>query len=88
MKTETPDVQNKTHYYLFFLSEQGFNKKNEEYTVTCVMTLNVTLELFYYENQEREIYRRNLYMRIGVMKDSKTKPEESTHLTYTGLRHS
>jgi hypothetical protein len=27
-------------------------------------------------------------MRIGVMKDSKTKAEESTRLTYTGLRHS
>jgi hypothetical protein len=27
-------------------------------------------------------------MRIGVMKDSKTKTEESTRLTYTGLCHS
>jgi hypothetical protein len=27
-------------------------------------------------------------MKIGVMKDSKTKDEESTHLTYTGLCHS
>ena len=26
-------------------------------------------------------------MRIGVMKDSKTKAEESTRLGYTGLRH-
>ena len=28
------------------------------------------------------------YTRIGVMKDSKTKPEESTRLVYTGLCHS
>jgi len=27
-------------------------------------------------------------MKIGVMKDSKTKAEESTRLTYTGLCHS
>jgi hypothetical protein len=27
-------------------------------------------------------------MRIGVMKDSKTKAEETTRLTYTGLCHS
>ncbi len=27
-------------------------------------------------------------MRIGTKKDSKAKPEESTHLTYTGLCHS
>ncbi len=26
-----------------------------------------------------------MYMRIGVMKDSKTKVEESTRLTYTGV---
>jgi hypothetical protein len=31
---------------------------------------------------------RDLYMRIGTMKDSKTKAEESTRLTYTGLCHS
>ncbi len=29
-------------------------------------------------NQESESYRQDLYMRIGVMKDTKTKPEEST----------
>ncbi len=39
-------------------------------------------------NQENESQRQDLYMRIGVMKDSKTKAEESTRLTYTGLRHS
>ncbi len=39
-------------------------------------------------NQESESYRQNLYMRIGVMKDLKTKAEESIRLGYTGLRHS
>jgi hypothetical protein len=43
--------------------------------------------LFYYE-QENESNRQDLYMRIGVMKDSKTKAEESTRLTYTGVCHS
>ncbi len=32
--------------------------------------------------------RQDLYMRIGTMKDSKTKTEESTRLGYTGFRHS
>ena len=36
-------------------------------------------------NQESETYRQDLYMRIGVMKFSKTKVEESTCLAYTGL---
>ena len=44
--------------------------------------------LFFIMNQESESYRQDLYMRIGVMKDSKTKVEDSTRLTYTGLRHS
>jgi hypothetical protein len=34
-------------------------------------------------NQESERSRQDLYMRIGAMKDSKTKPKESTHLAYT-----
>ena len=33
--------------------------------------------------QESESYRQNLYMRIGVMKDLKTKAEESIRLAYT-----
>jgi hypothetical protein len=37
-------------------------------------------------NQESESY--DLYMRIGAMKDSSTKTEESTRLGYTGLCHS
>jgi hypothetical protein len=36
-------------------------------------------------NQESESERQDLYMRIGVMKDSKSKTEESTRLEYTGL---
>jgi hypothetical protein len=44
-------------------------------------------KLYFIMNQESESYRQDLYVRIGVMKDSKTKAEESTRLTYTGLRH-
>jgi hypothetical protein len=35
-------------------------------------------------NQESERLRQNLYMRIGAMKDLKTKDEESIYLAYTG----
>ncbi len=45
--------------------------------------------LFYYESRKRDLKTRLIcYMRIGGMKDSKTNTEESTRLTYTGLRHS
>ncbi len=37
---------------------------------------------YFIMNQDSESYRQNLYMRIGVMKDSKTKTEESTSLTH------
>ena len=39
----------------------------------------ICLSVFYLiMNQERENYRQDLHMRIGTMKDSKTKAEEST----------
>ena len=44
--------------------------------------------VYFIMNQENESQRQDLHMGIGSMKDSKTKPEESTPLTYTGLRHS
>ena len=49
--------------------------------------IGVPLRLLFYfiMNQESESERQDLYMRIGGMKDSKTKEEESTLLTHTGL---
>ena len=46
------------------------------------------LYIYFIMNQESESQRQDLHMRIGVKKDSKPKPEESTRLTYTGLCHS
>ena len=39
-------------------------------------------------NRESESHRQDLYMSIGVMKDPKTKAEESTRLPCNGLCHS
>jgi hypothetical protein len=52
-------------------------------------TRDMLIYFYFIMNQEIESYRQDLYMRIGTMKDSKTKTEESTRLTYnTGLYHS
>jgi hypothetical protein len=41
-----------------------------------------TGEVYFIMNKKSESQRQDSYMRIGVMKDSKTKDEESTRLVY------
>ena len=53
-----------------------------------ITDINATFDVVYYESRKGELKTKLINMRIGAMKDSKTKVEESTRLAYTGLHHS
>ncbi len=71
----------RTYHYVSTLTSMTLH--NFTYTPLPLPNPSTFTSCFFHK-----IHVNKTYMRIGVMKDSKTKVEEYTHLTYTGLRHS